>query len=340
MINKHIIDLLFKDKEYKLLYATEYGSKLYGTNNENSDIDIKGLYLIDIKDLILQSKCSTLSYSSGDNTSKNSSDDTDVQLWSLHYWLHLLTKGDTNAIDLLFSIYSNSNEEYKNNMKEILLEFYDNPLDLIDIHNNTAYISYSYSQCMKYNWKGSKVEMIKKLLDYFESKYSEETKYTKLDNYIDEVVSKFNNRELVFQNFINDGKERCLWIIGKGYGGSITLQETIERLKYKYQDFGNRAKMASKNNGIDWKGVSHSLRVLYEVIELADTKFLKFPLKEAKLLKEVKEGKLNYIKDVEPLLNNLLEEAKTKIVTIPINNNMKKNHDKILYTYYLQYLKA
>lgn len=337
---KSPLDKLLNNTNHKLLYITEYGSKLYGTNNENSDIDLKGLFLLDIKDLILQSKCNSISYTSGNNDTKNSSSDVDIQLWSLHYWLYLLSKGDTNAIDLLFSIYSNgSNEEYKDNMKEILGEFYNSPLDLIDLYNNRAYISYSYNQCMKYNWKGSKVEMIKKLLDFFKSKYTLDTQYTKLDSYIDEVLSTFDNRELVFEDSINNGKERCLYIIGKGYNGSITLQETIERLEYKYKVFGNRAKLASENNGIDWKGVSHSLRVLYEVIELVDTKFLRFPLKEAKFIKEVKEGKYNYMEDIEPILNNLLEEAKSKIVTISINSNMRKNHEKILYNYYSKFLR-
>ena len=37
----------------KILFKTLTGSKLYGTNSENSDTDIKGVFLPDIKDLLL-----------------------------------------------------------------------------------------------------------------------------------------------------------------------------------------------------------------------------------------------------------------------------------------------
>ena len=36
----------------KILFKTLTGSKLYGTNSENSDTDIKGVFLPDIKDLL------------------------------------------------------------------------------------------------------------------------------------------------------------------------------------------------------------------------------------------------------------------------------------------------
>jgi hypothetical protein len=52
--------------------------------------------------------------------------------------------------------------------------------------------------------------------------------------------------------------------------------------------FGDRARKASDN--VDWKALSHALRVVLEVKELLTDSFITFPLKDAQYLLEVKQG--------------------------------------------------
>ena len=96
IIENNVNNLLVQNN-CKLAYITKFGAHLYGTNTENSDIDVRGLYWPDIKDLILEKKLNSLSYTTGDNKTKNNVNDFDIQMWSVNYWLSLVNKGDTLA---------------------------------------------------------------------------------------------------------------------------------------------------------------------------------------------------------------------------------------------------
>lgn len=69
--------------DYKLLYVTEYGSTLYGTDSESSDTDYRGIYLPSIQDIILNKAKHTISISTGNQHSSNSASDVDVSLFSV-----------------------------------------------------------------------------------------------------------------------------------------------------------------------------------------------------------------------------------------------------------------
>ena len=76
-----------------------------------------------------------------------------------------------------------------------------------------------------------------------------------------------------------------------------------------YENYGERAKKAATNEGIDWKAVSHAIRVAYEMIELYETGTITFPLKEREYIKVVKHGKLDYLTVVAPKMEELMDRV-------------------------------
>ena len=82
----------------RLLYLTEFGSRLYGTNTPESDYDFHGIYLPSMQDMLLQKKAPHVHFSTGDKENKNTSEDCDIQLWSLQYWLLNLIKKHKESI--------------------------------------------------------------------------------------------------------------------------------------------------------------------------------------------------------------------------------------------------
>jgi hypothetical protein len=56
------------------------------------------------------------------------------------------------------------------------------------------------------------------------------------------------------------------------------------------------------------KALSHSLRIAEEVKELLETEFIKFPLKNANYIREIKEGKHN-IEEVIDKVSDILSEV-------------------------------
>ena len=101
-----IIDKFHKNhNNYQVIYLTLTGSKLFGLNTESSDTDIKGIFIPSKEDLLLQQVKDTYSFSTGSNNTKNTNKDIDLCLFSIHHFLKNLEKGETNSIDIFFSMY-------------------------------------------------------------------------------------------------------------------------------------------------------------------------------------------------------------------------------------------
>ena len=66
--------------------------------------------------------------------------------------------------------------------------------------------------------------------------------------------------------------------------------------------------MAEKNDGVDWKAISHAYRCLIQMKHLFEDKTIKFPLQEAPYLLNVKQGNCSW-KDCEQEIINGLEEV-------------------------------
>lgn len=335
IINK--VNILCKSKNCTdITYLTKFGSLLYGTATQSSDLDVKGLFWPNVLDLLFQKKCNSITYSSGKNNEKNSSDDVDIQLWSVHYWLELLSKGDTNSIDLLFSMYTDQSIRISSidEVKSLLGRFYYNPIELVDMHNNVAYISYAYCQCKKYGIKGTKLDILQKLKNFFTSKLLQETENNRISIYFDELINLYGDGSFVFRKPTRENED-CVWLLGKGFTASTRLYEAVNRLTSDFDKVGNRTLLAAKNEGIDWKAVSHALRCLYQTIEIADTGFLKYPLKCADHLLEVKLGKKDWKNEVEPEILELLDIAKDKVSKLEENKRLQKNHEEIILNHYM-----
>lgn len=331
---------MFKKDDSKMVYLTKFGSHLYGTSTPSSDSDYKGLFFPSLRDLVLQVKCNSKSYTTGNTDSRNSTEDVDIQFWSVQYWMTLLGKGDTNAIDLLFSMFTKDDSvrrSPKDDITELLGDFVNHPVDLIDLKHNTAYIAYAFMQCKKYGLRGSKVAMLQNCLEFFRSKFTGDNERKRVEIYFDELLSKYKDDSLCFEKETNG--ERCVWICGKGLTGSTSLEETISRLTYSYKSYGARSIEAANNENVDWKACSHACRACYQIIELAKTGFIQYPLAKAPEIMAVKSGSMDWRSEVEPLIASLIEEAEKALLKVPENPKVKENQESIILRYYAQFLR-
>ena len=67
--------------------------------------------------------------------------------------------------------------------------------------------------------------------------------------------------------------------------------------------------MAAENKNIDWNAVSHALRAAYQTREILTENNITYPLKTAPFLMKVKQGELDYLTEVAPVLGALMEEV-------------------------------
>jgi hypothetical protein len=313
-----------KKNECQLLYATFYGSHLYGLNNRNSDIDIKGVILPSYKKCLLYEKVQSISQSTGDDKNKNKKSDVDIQLWSLQYWLDLVFKGDTNALDLLYSWSNKKQVIYYHNT--FIDYFMKNPLYLYNPLKIKAFIGYAINQAKRYGIRGSRFGIIKDIRKHIKP-IKDENPDDKLYKYIDSIIEYFGDDNFCIKKKIKNGEQEIdsLIICNKIYLGNITLQDTFDRLDFAYKQYGERSKQALKAHGLDYKALSHAVRAILQMKQLLIFKEIKFPFKgkEKQLLLQIKNGKLSY-EDIE----KIIIDGIMNIEKLQENVQMKEQYNK------------
>ena len=309
-------------------------SHLFGTNTENSDLDHKGIFIPSAKEIIL-GKYSTAKVSSTNTTKvKNTKDDTDTAMYSLGKFLKMVQQGQTVAYEFLFT------------PDEFILEK-DERWDYIVSHRDqllhkgvSAFIGYAQQQAAKYGLKGSRMASIKALLGYLEKK----DKDLALFSYWDDITKVFNNVQHIDFIELPANKNMTslmiphLSVCSRKFDRQCKVGYVHNILTKIYKEYGHRAKLAEKNEGVDWKAISHAARVSIQGIELLKTGFITLPLKseDRKLVTDIKKGKFAY-KDIAPTIEDLLEKLKLEEKNSSLRAKVdQKLIDDLIYEIYVR----
>lgn len=272
-----------------------FGSHLYGTATDTSDIDFKGVYLPSREEILLGniSKCHT--YSTGNDMSKNKPGDMDVELYSLHYFIRLACEGQTVAMDMLHApeemLTANSNI-WRTIVKE-RHKFYSKNLN--------SFINYARRQASKYGIKGSRLNAVSHVINVLKA-HDAESK-------LRAIWDKLPLTDHCHDTGIDPNGMRQYQVCGKTFQESASVGYVVPILEKFYDDYGERAKLAAENKNVDWKAISHALRAAIQTKEILTTNTISYPLKDAPFLMKVKEGKLDYSTEVAPVLESLMDEV-------------------------------
>lgn len=306
-INKEEIIKNIKDKlgNHTLLYLTVYGSHLYGLSDENSDIDIRGIYLPSMESCILNKMPQEIHETTGQQNEKNTSNDVDINLFSIQKFIKLCSELDSNGTDMYFSQSHKEMIIYKD---PILTYILDTPNKIMNLKTGKAYVSYAIAQAARYGIKGSRLGLIRQISQYVEPfKESKEP----LETIVNEILDQFNHQSYCFMKAIpnkNKINEKYLVVCGACHQLNITIQEFFIRIQKEQNKYGWRSAQACDKGSIDWKSLSHAVRVLYQCLELYNTGVINFPLKQREEIFKIKKGELSF-EEVENTINRLLEEV-------------------------------
>ena len=278
-----------------------FGSSLYGTNTPESDTDYKGIYLPQLSDCILGKVKPNLTTSTGKSLSKNNSTDIDEEIFSLQEFIKLALKGEMIALDMLHAP-QNMILETSDIWKEI-----QSKRHLFYCKDMRAYLSYIKKQCSKYSCKGSRLADTTKLIKYFE-RFDPELK-------IKEIAENLPTGPHIKLTTIPEAKDqdtRAIEVCGRKMMYNSKVGYSLEFLHKFYDAYGARAKMAEKNEGLDFKAISHAFRAGLQLKEIYQTGDLVYPLKDAEFIRDVKMAKYHYKNDdigqkLEDLIDEVLE---------------------------------
>jgi len=305
-----------------IIVKMKFGSHLYGTNTPESDLDYKGIFMPEREDILLGKipKCITTNTKSG--TGKNTKEDIDTDMYSLHHFIKLACEGQTVAIDML------------NAPPEMILQTSDTWKDIVYHRylfiskNMTAFLGYCKTQAAKYGIKGSRLAAAKKVMDFIGT-LSHELIYR--DYTLKELWERLPDGEHIHRE-AEEGRIPVYVVCGKKIQWTAKITYLYNIMERFYEAYGARAKLAEKNLGIDWKAVSHALRVAIELKELYTVGKIYFPLYESEYLTAVKLGLKDYKKEVAPILEKTIEEVKvlSETSTYPEKVNMKYWNNSLL----------
>ena len=305
-----------------LLVKTKFGSHLYGTDTPTSDIDIKGVYLPEARDILLQRvKDNVNTQTKVDKHARNSADDVDMEVFSLQEYLRLLMEGQTVAIDMLFTpsdfYLMESSPEWRQ-----VLEHKEK-----FVHSgSSAFAGYCKTQSNKYCLKGTRLSTVRGALELVGKLYDSGSGYQRLSDF-EKQMAEFNEGK-EFANFVDckgpkEGTFTKHWeVCNRKIPFHATVKYTHERLSDVVNEYGDRAKKAEENAGKDWKALSHAVRVCQEAIELMNTGKVTFPRPEADLLLQIKKGEMEY-----DLVAALIEKGLAELEVATANSTMRKKPD-------------
>lgn len=288
---------LCKSINARLLYLVFFGSALYGTDTATSDIDVKGIFAPHVDRLLLGDNTNSIHSTTGDSSRRNSPEDVDMELWSLGHWLlNLLKKGDTGAVDLLFSFTHQDCILYKAPGMDWIFR---NTNRLLNSTLTEVACGYALHQAKKYGIKGSRLGLFRKISQWLEAHQSISPS-ARLSEIMPELIDTFGN-----EPFFSYG---CTYIVtgGKTHISTIRIAEFAKRIELEKAKYGDRADAALRNDGVDFKALSHALRATGQIEELFKTGSINYPLTFAQNLLSVKQAKLPWT-EVEAMILAAIE---------------------------------
>lgn len=304
------------------LVRVVHGSHLYGTSTPQSDRDYKAVHIPSGEAILLgrPENVIDLGTAAKGADGKNLPEAIDCQSFSVQKFFEMLMKGDTVATEILFAPYDECNPMWPaiRGVGRRLLN-----------RQCKGFVGYCVRQAAKYGIKGSRMGTVKALLDHLSG----------LGAMNGGPSIKLGMHEASLREW-SKGREHVKWVNIPHPNGAdcwhidvcdrrmpmtVVAAEAYKVYEKVWDNYGERARQAMTNEGIDWKAMSHAVRVAEQAIELLDTKRITFPRPNARDLLEIKKGSLPY-----DLVSKRLERLVAEVSEASLRSQLPEQSDVAL----------
>lgn len=284
-------------KPIRNLVRIAHGSHLYGTSTPASDRDYKGVHLPSGHAIVLQRAEDVIERGFvAKSGTKNTADAIDDQSFSLQKFFGMLAKGDTVAIEILFAPPLEADALWPEiqTVGRLLLN-----------RQCKGFVGYCVRQAAKYGIKGSRMAAVRDLLEFLDFQKNATQRLGVLEGPL--RVWSEGREHVKWENIPNpNGSDNWhIDVCDRKMPMTAAIKEAFAVYQKVWDNYGERARAAMTNEGIDWKAVSHAVRVARQAIELLETGVITFPRPDAAELLEIKQGLRSYA-EVSPMLESLV----------------------------------
>lgn len=321
-------------KTLSTIVQIKFGSHLYGTATEDSDLDIKAVYIPSARDILLQTIQPTITTGrTKASREKNTAQDVDFEAYTPHKFLSLLAEGQTVALDMFFAPSQFFIEEPSPIWSDIQAI---GP----SLFNKEAasFVRYCRQQANKYGIKGSRIASARKAGLFFKQAlehYPSASKLSLLEKEL-EALSPYEFITFGELENISGVATKYIEVCGKKVLYTASIKSAHEITQRLINEYGARALAAEKNKGIDWKALSHAIRVGYEAIEFLTTQKITFPRPEAKHLVAIKQGRLTFKAVAEEIEDLLAKVEKASLESTLVDTYNPQIIDDFIEKFYRQ----
>jgi len=259
------------------LFEMKVGSHLYGTSTPESDVDFCGVFVAPKEFYLGLSKVEEvdLSIVSKRENGRNDKDAVDRKFYELRKFVSLAMMNNPNITEMLF--VNPEHAIFMNDMGRHLIE-------------NRHLFPYKgcFDRFMGYAVSQKKKMVVKRdnMLDIIDAIEFLDTVQEPSRVYVVELSHEIQHHNVRFKNtgtHFNIGD--------MSIQKNDTVKQALRKLNDRREKFSSRFDDYVSKTGYDTKFASHLIRLLIEGKELLETGELLFPLKEAQMILDIKNGK-------------------------------------------------
>jgi hypothetical protein len=287
------------------------GAHLYGTATPASDFDTKSVFLPAARDILLQQVRPTIVESRKRATGeRNEACDVDVEAHSLHRFLTLLAAGQPLAIEVLFTP-----DAFMLTPPDALWRDVQALGPSLVTRRAGVFARYCRRQAEQYGVKGDRAaaaRMALRALTAAEAAHGTQARLEEIAAELGVLATASPHIALVDVEVQENRVVRHLEVCGRKAPFTAVIRAAREMTERLVVGYGERALEAERQCGIDWKALSHAVRVGREAVELFSTGRLHFPLASAPRLLDIKLGRVPYMevaREIETLLGEVEQSA-------------------------------
>lgn len=291
----------------KTIMRIKFGSHLYGTATPKSDEDFKSIFIPDARSILLQRAKGVLTNQRPEaDGEKNVAGEVDEERFSLQRYLGLLAEGQTVAVDVLFAPKWARTEPCSPIWEEIVA----NRSRLLT-GKSAAFVGYVKTQASKYGIRGSRVAAARAALGLLSTavmRHGYAFKLHMILGDIMEMVATTEHMSIVNIPNSNGADDRHWEVCNRKLPFTASIGSAHDILDKVVREYGHRALAAERNEGVDWKALSHAVRIAQQALELLSTGHVTFPRPNTSELIAIKLGERPY-KHVAEQIESLLVEV-------------------------------
>lgn len=269
-----------------------HGSRLYGTATPTSDTDYKGVHIPSGEAILLGRPEDVITRDiRAADAARNGPGDVDDQSYSLAKFLKMVSVGDTVATEMLFApgsaIISRSP----------VWEMLQTSRHRLVNRECRGFVRYCIQQAAKYSIKGDRLAACEAAVTLLETGLADQGPNVRLGA-IRPALEAFAADPAHFAGFETvpgqHGPIEHFVCLDRKTPLTTRIFDALSLYRRIHADYGKRAAAAMTAGGIDWKAMSHAVRVARQAEELLSTGHLTLPRPDAADLIEIKLGQRPY----------------------------------------------